>query len=105
MIRGRIVTRMSNQGVCREKRTNRDLWPAIRVLRIGRRGGGCDAQPAKDDFTIAPPMRVVKRFTNPVRVDRTLFVWAVDNCRMRLADCAVKAVSRAAARAEQSEAP
>ena len=40
-------------------------------------------------------MRVVKRFTNPVRVDRTLFVWAVDNCRMRLADGAVKAVSRA----------
>ena len=65
MIRGRLVTRMSNQRVCREKRTNRDLWPAIRVLRIGRRGGGCDAQPAKDDFTIAPPMRVVKRFTNP----------------------------------------
>ena len=64
MIRGRMVTRMSNQGVCREKRTNRDLWPTIRVLHIGRCGGGCDAQPAKDDFTIAPPMPVVKRFAS-----------------------------------------
>ena len=87
-----MATRMSNQEMSQEKRSDRDLEPAIRVLRIGRRGGGCDAQPAKDHFTIAPPMRVVKRFTNPVRVDRTLFVWAVDNCRMRLADCAVKAV-------------
>ena len=64
--------RHANQqpGSVSREETNRDLWPTIRVLRIGRRGGGCDAQPAKDNFTIAPPTRVVKRFTNPVRVDK-----------------------------------
>jgi hypothetical protein len=49
----------------------------------------------KDDFTIAPPMRVVKSSRIPCVSIRTLFLWAVDNCRMRLADGAVKAVSRA----------
>ena len=99
MIRGRMVTRMSNQGVCREKRTNRDLWPTIRVLHIRRCGGGCDAQPGRGDFTIAPPMRVVKRFARFVNrcADwiSSAFTWAVDNCRTRLADGAVKAPSRA----------
>lgn len=82
--------------MCREKRTNRDLRPSIRVLRIGRRRGGCDAQPANDDFTIAPLMGVVQEVRESPCVSMwALFAWAVDNCRMRLADDAVKAASRA----------
>ena len=87
---------MSNQGCVERRERTVTYGQRIRVLHIGRRGGGCGAQPAKDDFTIAPPMRGVKKFTSSPCVSmRTLFVWAVDNCRMRLADGAVKAVSRA----------
>ena len=106
MIRGRVVARAVDQGVNRERK---------RIVAWGRRfvcSASGDAEGVamrnrqKDDFTIAPPMRVVKRFASrPCVSMRALFAWAVDNCRMRLADCAVKAVSRAAARAEQSEAP
>jgi hypothetical protein len=40
MIRGRCVARMGNQEVCREKRTNRDLGPPVRLAphRAMRRG-------------------------------------------------------------------
>jgi hypothetical protein len=47
LIRRRMATRMSNQEMSQEKRSDRDLEPAIRGLRIGRRGGGCDVQPPK----------------------------------------------------------
>jgi hypothetical protein len=60
MIRGRVVTRLINQKVCREKRTNRDLKPPIRVLRIGRCGGGCAWTTGDDVFKITPSPVFVK---------------------------------------------
>ena len=50
----------------------------------------------EDDLTIAPPMRVVKRCVNRCGdLMPSPLTWAVDKCRMRLADGAVKAASRA----------
>ena len=50
----------------------------------------------EDDLTIALPMRVVKRFVNRCAdLMPSPFIWAVDKCRARLADGAVKAASRA----------
>ena len=60
MIRGRVVTRLINQEVCREKRTNRGLKPPIRVLRIGRCGGGCTSATEDDAFKIALSHVLVK---------------------------------------------
>ena len=86
MIRGRVVARMSNQEVCREKRTNRDLGPPVRALRIGRCGGGCASATVEENSTIAPSdsMRVKSHVRR-----------AVDNGAHRFADRAVKAASRA----------
>ena len=62
--------------------------------RAMRRGLRCAT--SEDDLTIARPMPVVKRFANRrAHLMPSPSTRAVDNCHARLADCAVKAASRA----------
>ena len=78
MIRGRVVARMGNQEVCREKRTNRDLGPPVRGLRIGRCGGAARGAAVEENLTIAPSIYRVKQVCARLTCGRSRE--AVDNC-------------------------
>ena len=87
---GRIATRepLAREQTTKEKiikeKTNRDLRPPVRSLRIGRCEGSCRVAAADERSRVAPSPGVVKRFSV-----------AVDNCHPRFAAGAVKADSRA----------
>jgi hypothetical protein len=91
---GRRVTRRRCQEANPEK-LNRGLRPPIRVLHIGRYGGVAGPATVEEYSTIppSPPRRQGARACGR------------RNCDQRFATRAVKADSRAYARAEQSEAP
>jgi hypothetical protein len=98
-IRGCVVTRLINQEVCREKRTNRDLKPPIRVLRIGRCGGGCTSATEDDVSKITLSHVFVKTVVDPLSILSRRSVpahWrAGDKGPLAVRGQAVKAVSRA----------
>jgi hypothetical protein len=75
---------MSEQEVCREQRTNRDLRPPVRVAPHRAMRRGLREAAVEENSTIAPWMLVVKRFS-----------WAVDNSLSEVCERAVKAASRA----------
>ena len=60
MFRGRVVARMGNQEVCREKSTNRDLRPPVRVAPHRAMRRGCASAAIEETLTIAPSIHVLK---------------------------------------------